>query len=32
MMLSAIILLSIIGLGLYFIIEGAGKLAVYWQE
>jgi NitT/TauT family transport system permease protein len=32
MMLSAVILLSIIGLGLYFAIEAAGKVSVYWQN
>jgi|tagenome__1003787_1003787.scaffolds.fasta_scaffold20730679_2 NitT/TauT family transport system permease protein len=32
MMLAAVILLSVIGLGLYFMIEAAGKLAVYWKE
>jgi NitT/TauT family transport system permease protein len=31
MMLSAVVLLSIIGLGLYFMIEAAGKVAIYWQ-
>ena len=32
MMLAAIILLSVIGLGLYFAIEAAGKVAVYWRQ
>jgi NitT/TauT family transport system permease protein len=32
MMLSAVILLSVIGLGLYFMIEAAGRLAVYWNR
>jgi len=32
MMLAAIILLSIIGLGLYFAIETAGRIVVYWQS
>jgi len=32
MMLAAIILLSIIGLGLYFAIETAGRIVVYWRS
>jgi len=32
MMLSAVILLSILGLALYFAIEAAGKYVVYWQK
>src|SRR5262249_40407935 len=32
MMLSAVILLSIIGLALYFAIESAGRIAVYWRQ
>jgi NitT/TauT family transport system permease protein len=32
MMLAAVILLSVIGLGLYFIIEWLGKMAVYWKS
>jgi NitT/TauT family transport system permease protein len=32
MMLSAVIMLSIIGLGLYFILEAIGKVAIYWQK
>jgi ABC-type nitrate/sulfonate/bicarbonate transport system permease component len=31
-MLSAVIMLSIIGLGLYFILEAIGKVAIYWQK
>ena len=32
MMLSAVIMLSIIGLALYFLIEAAEKFVVYWQK
>lgn len=32
MMLSAIVTLSIIGLGLYFLIELVGKMIVYWER
>lgn len=32
MMLAAVVLLSVIGLGLYFIIERTEKLAVYWKS
>jgi NitT/TauT family transport system permease protein len=32
MMLSAVILLSIIGLALYFGIEALGKLVIYWKD
>lgn len=32
MMLAAVLLLSMIGLGLYFLIEWTGKLAVFWKN
>ncbi len=32
MMLAAVLLLSAIGLGLYFLIEWLGKMAVYWKS